>query len=267
MRQWLIFVLTLSACAQPYVAEKRYALTKAYTADVIVDQRAVADVRFDAPGPLHYSETIALAVGPNGVNGPVRTETDPAIFSLILRNPSDNIVTIDWDHSAIVDSDQRSYKVRLLGEPKLPTGVRAIDKPPAPVLAPRSFITVLVVPDLPNYSDTFFLVPPASGAHATIRFVLALVGAQSPQCEATLHVSLNDAKVTRSTDWAWPCCGQRCLPVLGCGDGSECVNGVCQGGIDTFSDRKGLGAFCTRSTDCTPGMKCTDGRCSEYRHN
>src|SRR5512140_3622080 len=74
------------------------------------------------------------------------TEDHSLPLRLTLTNHSANIVTVDWDHSAIV-LGKLSYSVALFEQPKNSRDVEAIKKPPVPVLAPNSSIEVFVLPE------------------------------------------------------------------------------------------------------------------------
>jgi hypothetical protein len=229
-----------------------------YTAHFDVDQGNSPD--FDcAVQELDYGFTVFAGRAPKNVS----REEDPGPLRLKLTNRAPNIVTVDWDHSAIVDVQGKSYHLKLYDPDPQSNFLEAIKKPPAPVIAPSSHIEVRILPE-PRYEGQLpmFFLPPFAEEKGPIRVVLALSGGTVPHADCVMHATLVATREIRSTKPPWPIHGEPCLPSLGCAEGHECVRGKC------FSpSKKGqplwkrIGEYCYIADDCELGLDCQTGRC------
>jgi len=240
---------------------------------------ASQDLSFSVGPSLTYSETITVVESASapGTFSSERFDSAMPIF-VRLTNRTQNIITIDWDHTAFVDERGTSYKVLLPGEQQLPLNVLAVNKPPAPVIAPGSHIEVLVYPAWQG-SDRIFFLPREKGAQTTFRVVFATVGGTAPHSELTVAVMNEKLVRYRSRETPWPVKGERCLPTLGCADGFACSRGRCESnknvvgrdpnekcGVRSPADEikrvvEPFGGPCRFDNDCLATLQCVSGRC------
>jgi hypothetical protein len=223
----------LCACVPaPYVVAPQYTLRRVYHAEVAATPSGRAELEVRGAGDFAYSETFSyravyettMSVIPESYT---RDELVPGL-AIMITNPTESIVTIDWDHSAIVDSQGSSYKVVLASERQLPQNIESVKKPPAPVLAPRSFIRVEVFPEISERRRPLQYLPVAVDQCVTYRLVLSTVGGALNHSEALLRVTVKDIETSRDGDRAWPGAGEKCLPRrLGCAEGFVCKGNRC----------------------------------------
>ncbi len=216
----IVSVFLLSACYS-----QRWSIKTEYTAQLQVEPPKSPDFECSAREPLVYGQT--LTVLQPGPDDPVRTE-NWAPLPLRLTNRSANIVTVDWDHSAIVDASSNSYHVILFERGQTQSMFEAVKKPPAPVIAPNSHVDLQILPE-PRYSgqEHMFFMPPSAQEKSPIRIVLSLSGGPGPYAECIIHARLSGSRQVRSRDHEWPTQDQNCVPHFGCAEGYECVADRC----------------------------------------
>jgi hypothetical protein len=181
-----------------------------------------------------------------------------------VSNSGEQIVTIDWEHSAFVDSVGSSYRVNLYPPESAryvtaDQGPRTIDKPPVPVVPPGAHIDVFVMPE--RLPPSMFFLPPHEKEGAPLRFVLSTTGSSSPRAECIIRARLIKTETARSTEYPWPRDRDECLPELGCAEGLLCKEGIC---VDPRRPvvrpappkLSGKGGRCEMTEDCEPGLRC-----------
>ncbi len=221
----IVSALLLSACSQ------RWWIKTEYTAQLQVEPPKSSDFECSVREPLVYGQT--LTVFYPGPDDPIRKE-DRAPLPLRLTNRSAGIVTVDWDHSAIVDASSNSYHVLLFERGQTQAMFEAVKKPPAPVIAPNSHVDVLILPE-PRYGgqESMFFMPPNTQEKNPIRIVLSLSGGPGSYAECVIHAHLSGTRQVRSSDHEWPTQDQNCVPHFGCAEGYECVADRCTRSANT----------------------------------
>jgi hypothetical protein len=203
-----------------------------------------------------------------GTYSPITVEEHPRALPVTISNGTDEVVTIDWEHSAFVDSRGNSYRVRLYraeGASTLSdTGPRSIDKPPVPVIAPGAHVQAFVLPEQDESQPFMFFAPPSSSDGAPLKLVVSVAGPAFRHAECVIRSRLEQTTVTRSTQSRWPQHGQTCLPDFGCADGLLCASGICNDPRKPPSpprtSGKRAGEKCEIAEDCAQGLRCDWGR-------
>jgi len=264
MREALaLLLILLCGCA------RNYWVRTLHTAQIDADSSQPSTVECSLAAPP-YGYTVGYEKTGSGGRKWSR-EADPAL-QLRVTNRSEAIVTVDWDHSAIV-LDKLSYAVALFERPKNSPDIEAIKKPPVPVLAPNSSIAVLVLPEQPRPSDERFsegargAIPPTSFLPTSvkevppIRVVLALTGWSAPYVDCAFRARLVSTQITRSTENPWPANGEACIPDLGCAEGFRCVRNLCLAPGKQPPPRAKFGEACLSDDDCESGLRCQSSMC------
>jgi hypothetical protein len=105
-------------------------------------------------------------------------------LDVVISNPTDSLLTILWDESAMVLPGGTSERV-------IHTGVRIIDKaaPQAPTaIAPRSRTTELIWPAAHVTTSEYFPTSSISLWH---------------NCTISLYLTIEDASGKRTENWTW----------------------------------------------------------------
>jgi len=248
---------------------RNWAVRTTYTSKIEADfsQRSTVECGLDS---APYSNIVGYTQSTSGGGKWTKEEWLP--LKLTLANRTGEIVTVDWDHSAIVLGNV-SYAIELYEQPKNSPDVEAVKKPPVPVLAPNSFIAVLVLPEMPRPSagklpePVTEAVPPnrflptSAEQQSTLRVVLALTGWSAPYVDCAFRARLVNTLVSRSTADRWPGPGESCVPEFQwCAEGLSCLRDRC---VDPTKEPTGkkFGESCVSGDECWEGLTCQAGRC------
>jgi hypothetical protein len=258
-----VLLIVLCGCA------RNYWVRTLYTAQIDADSSQPSTVECSLAAPP-YGYTVGYEK--TASSGRKWSREENRHLQLRVTNRSEGIVTVDWDHSAIV-LDKLSYAVALFERPKNSPDIEAIKKPPVPVLAPNSSIAVLVLPEQQRPSDERFsegargAIPPTSFLPTSvkevppIRVVLALTGWSAPYVDCAFKARLVSTQITRSTENPWPANGEGCIPDLGCAEGFRCVRNLCLAPGKQPPPRAKFGAACLSDDHCESGLGCQSSMC------
>ena len=213
------------------------------------------------PARLSYGHSEEVTRGPYGWSSPgTRSQYGP--LPVTISNNTDQIVTVDWEHSAFVDSTGSSYRVRVYPQGTdanvLDRGPQAIDKPPVPVLAPAAHIVAFVLPERGSLQPPMFFFPPLDRDDAPLKLVVSITGTPLRHVECTIRGRLEGTETTRSAAPPWPQPGEECVPHLGCAEGLSCVAGACADPSKPPPVRvkRGQAQICRTDEDCAEGLRC-----------
>lgn len=261
----IVVVVGASGCSQSWI------LRREYTTSLSAEPGPGSELSFSPLFPAIKYADLLTCEGPPGSLKTSR-DTEPSALPLRITNPTAEIVTLDWDHTAFVDGSGQSYRLMLLNAPRLPANVEAIKKPNAPVLAPGAHVDVLVYPEPPD--DRLFFLPRMPEAKTTFRIAFATVGSAKSHSEARLTATLTATKEMRSREFPWPRAGEECLPLLGCDAGLSCgkagrcvapakqvVPRVVNTSLSGTREVEPFGGRCTLDSDCLSVLACIEGRC------
>ncbi len=185
-----------------------------------------------------------------------------------IRNRTDEVVAIDWERSAFVDASGLSRRVQVFqigGSPGAPAAPTRLDRPPSSVVAPRSRVEALVLPEPTPPAPAMFFLPPYAEERAPLKLVVSTSGAAARVAECVVTARLQETTVERSVTPPWPGHGQACVPKLGCAEGLACTADVCvdpkapplPAGYTPGPAKKRLfGESCGRDDDCVQGFRC-----------